>query len=35
MLISSIIHAVSQFGAMAVITVLVINIRSIIEINGV
>lgn len=35
MLISSMIHAVSQLGAMAVIMVLVINISSIIEINGV
>lgn len=35
MLISSITHAVSQFGAVAVSSVLVINIISIIEINGV
>lgn len=35
MLISNIIHAVIQFGAIAVITVLEISIISIIEINGV
>lgn len=35
MLISSITQAVSQFGAVAVSSVLVISIISIIEINGV
>jgi hypothetical protein len=34
-LISSITHAVNQFGAVAVSIVLVINMMSIIEINGV
>lgn len=35
MLISNITHAVSQLGAVAVSKVLVINMISIIEINGV